>query len=56
MTNVTTKPLPHGAMPFKQVRDPQLRTALMHINENILAIDKRLKAVESAAREIQRRA
>lgn len=53
--NVTTKKLPHGAIPFVQIRDPQVRDALMKINENQRSLDKRLAAVESAARELQRR-
>jgi hypothetical protein len=55
MTNVTTKPLPHGAIPFANIRDPQTRDALMKLNENMHSLDKRLKAVESAVREQQRR-
>lgn len=54
--NVTTRRLPHGAIPFAQIRDPQVRDALMKINENALALDRRLSAVEAAARELQRRA
>ena len=56
MRNVTTKPLPHGAIPFAQIKDPQMRSMLMKINENQRSLDKRLKAVESALREQQRRA
>lgn len=56
MTNVTTKPLPHGTIPFAQIKDPQTRDALMKINENLRSLDKRLKAAESAVRENQRRA
>ena len=56
MTNVTTKPMPHGTIPFAQIKDPQTRDALMKINENQRALDRRLKAVEAAARELQRRA
>ena len=56
MTNVTTRPLPHGTIPFAQIKDPQTRNALMKINENQHSLDKRLKAVESAMREQQRRA
>lgn len=56
MTNVTTKPLPHGTIPFAQIKDPQTREALMKINENMRSLDRRLKTVESAVRELQRRA
>ena len=56
MMNITTQPLPHGTIPFAAVRDTQMRDALMKLNENIRALDKRLKAVESAMREQQRRA
>lgn len=54
--NVTTRNLPHGTIPFAAVRDAQTRNALMQINENMRTLDRRLKTVESAVREIQRRA
>ena len=53
MTKVMTKPLPHGAIPFAQIKEPQTRSILMKINENILALNRRLAAAESAARELQ---
>lgn len=52
MKQITTKPMPHGTIPFAQVRDPQTRDALMKINENMRSLDRRLKAVEEAARKI----
>lgn len=55
MKNVLTKALPHGTIPFAQIRDPQMRSMLMKINENQRSLDKRLKAVEAALREQQRR-
>lgn len=54
--NVTTKKLPHGAIPFAQIRDPQMRDVLMKLNENQRKLDKRITAVEAATRELQRRA
>ena len=56
MKDVITKRLPHGAIPFAQIRDPQMRDVLMKLNENIRALDRRLVAAESATRELQRRA
>lgn len=56
MKNVTTRAMPHGAIPFAAVRDPQTRNALMRINENMRSLDRRLKSVEMAMRELQRRA
>lgn len=56
MKNLITKRMPHGTIPFEQIRDPQTRDALMKINENQRNIDKRLAAVEAATRELQRRA
>ena len=56
MTNVVTKNTPHGAIPFAAVRDPQTRNALMKLNENMRALDRRLKVAEAAVRELQRRA
>ena len=54
--NVTTRKLPHGTIPFAQIKDPQTRAALMKINENMRALDGRLKSAESAVRELQGRA
>ena len=56
MKVVLTKSLPHGTIPFEQVRDPQTRDALMKINENIRALEKRQRTAEAALRELQRRA
>ena len=53
--NVTTKKLPHGAIPFAQICDPQTRDALMKINANQRLLDKPLAAVETATRELQKR-
>ena len=53
---VATKTLPHGTIPFAQVKDPQTRNALMRLNENINALNRRLKTAEAAVRELQRRA
>lgn len=55
MKQITTRPLPHGAIPFANIRDPQTRDALMKLNENMRSLDKRLKVAEEAARELQRR-
>ena len=55
MKDIVTAPLPHGAIPFAQIKDIQTRAVLMKINENQRAIDKRLKAVEMAIRELQKR-
>ena len=55
MKQITTRPLPHGAIPFANIRDPQTRDALMKLNENMRSLDKRLKAAEEAVRELQRR-
>lgn len=55
MKDVISRKLPHGTIPFEQLRDPQLRKVLMMVNENMRALDLRLKVVEKAARESQRR-
>lgn len=42
--------LPHGAVPFHHLADPQVRDAVMKLNENILALAKRLAALERKER------
>ena len=55
MKNIVTKSLPHGTIPFEQVRDPQVRDALMKLNENLRSLARRLAAAEAAVRELQQR-
>ena len=55
MKNLITKRMPHGTIPFEQICDPQIRDALMKINENERNLDKRLAAIETATRELQKR-
>jgi hypothetical protein len=38
--------LPHGNVPIHQIPDPQTREAVMKLNENILALARRLAAQE----------
>ena len=42
---------PHGAVPFHHIADPQVRDAVMKLNENILALERRLAAVEGKGKE-----
>lgn len=42
---------PHGAVPFHQIADLQVREAVMKLNENILALERRLAAVEGKGKE-----
>jgi hypothetical protein len=39
--------LPHGNVPIHQIPDLQTREAVMKLNENILALARRLAALES---------
>ncbi len=55
MKNLITKKMPHGTIPFEQIRDPQTRDVLMKINENQRNLDKRIAAIETATRELQKR-
>lgn len=41
--------LPHGSVPFHFIADQQAREAVMKINENILALHRRLAALEAEA-------
>lgn len=55
MRNVTTKKLPHGTIPIQEIRDERTRKVVMQVNENVRAVDERLRVVEAAVRELQRR-
>lgn len=39
--------LPNGMVPFHQIADLQTRDAVMKLNENILALARRLAALEA---------
>ena len=56
MKTTITKNLPHGTIPFAQIHDATVRDAVMKLNENMQALNRRTKAMESALRELQRRA
>ena len=47
--------LPHGAVPFHHIADLQTRDAVMKLNENVLALERRLAAAEAKLKEIERR-
>lgn len=47
--------LPHGAVPFHHIADLQIRDAVMKLNENVLALARRLAAAEAKLKEIERR-
>ena len=47
--------LPHGMVPFHQIPDPQTRGAVMKLNENIIALARRLAAAETKIKELERR-
>lgn len=55
MKNVVTKRLPNGAIPFATVKDVNVRSVLMKLNENIAELKKQLEEAQSALRELQRR-
>lgn len=55
MNKTTTKRLPHGTIPFMQIRDAQLRDVLMKIGENEKALDARLATVERVQNELQKK-
>lgn len=47
--------LPHGAVTFHHIADLQVRDAVMKLNENVLALARRLAAAEAKLKEIERR-
>lgn len=38
--------LPHGMVPISDIKDPSLKKAIMKLNENILALEKRVAELE----------
>lgn len=55
MTTIIEKPLPHGSIPYHQVRDMQSREAIMKLNENILSLKRQVVELQKAVQELQRR-
>lgn len=49
MPNAIKTGLPHGMVPIHQIADPQLRDVVMKLNENILALAKKIAALERKA-------
>ena len=47
MAATRTTGLPHGSVPFHFIQDQQAREAVMRLNENILALHRRLAALEA---------
>lgn len=47
MAATRTTGLPHGSVPFHFIQDQQAREAVMRLNENILALHRRLDALEA---------
>lgn len=42
--------LPHGIVPIHRLTDPQTRDAVMKLNENIMALERRIAALEKNRR------
>lgn len=55
MKRVVKRALPGGVVPFSNVRDLEVRSVLMRLNENIASLKKQLEAAQEAIRELQRR-
>ena len=47
--------LPHGTVPFHHIADVQVRDAVMKLNENVLALARRLASAEAKLKEMERR-
>jgi len=47
--------LPHGMVPFHHIADSQVRDVVMKLNENVLALARRLAATEAKLKEQERR-
>lgn len=55
MTKVVKSPLPHGRIPFAQMKSAELRDFAMKANENMVALQKKVEDLQSAVLELQRR-
>ena len=47
--------LPHGSVPFHHIADLQARDVVMKLNENVLALARRLAEAEAKVKELERR-
>jgi hypothetical protein len=54
MRQIIKKDLPHGKIPFSSIRDLTMRDVIMKVNENILTLDKQIKAMQDAIIELQK--
>ena len=55
MTQVMVKSLPNGKIPVSEVRDSAVRNILMRIVENQVQLGQRMRTVERAVIELQKR-
>lgn len=55
MTNVVTKKLPHGAIPFGKLKDTMVKDVVMKLNENIHSLSSQLATAQEAIRALQER-
>lgn len=55
MKQIVKKRLPHGKIPFVQIRDQVVRDIVMRLNENILVLQKNIEELQDAVMELQRK-
>ena len=55
MTAIVEKPLPHGTVPFEHIGTPNVKEAVMKLNENIVSLKRQLAEAQRAIIELQRR-
>lgn len=55
MRQITRKKLPHGKVPFAEMRDVSARDAVMKLNENIIALKKQVAELQDAVIELQKK-
>ena len=55
MKQIVKKRLPHGKIPFVQIRDQVVRDIVMRLNENILVLQKSIEELQEAVMELQRK-
>ena len=55
MTAIVERPLPNGTVPFEQIGIPNVKDAVMKLNDNIVSLKRQLAEAQKAIIELQRR-
>lgn len=55
MTQIVSRPLPNGRIPYEHMANADLKRAVMLLNDNIVSLKEQLEAAQRAITELQRR-